>query len=106
MKLLGHIIRSPQSDIMRQPTIDYNNRPVLAEVRREGRPRNNWANEAMKEAYDKIAESQELTRRNKRENHINNDHIADVVRIARQRGTWKEIVVYTDRDKQKDFTNS
>ena len=105
MKLLGHIIRSPQNDIMRQPTSESNNRPVIAETRREGRPRHIWANEAMKEAYDKIAEKQELPTRNRRENHIRNQQLTEVVNIARQRSEWKNIVVYTERDKKKDFTD-
>ena len=105
MKLLAHIIRSPQNDIMRQPTLEYSNRPVLAQVRREGRPRHRWANEAMKEAYDKIAEKHRLPERNKRENHIKDRQITEVVNIAMQRREWKNIVVYTDRDKNKNFTD-
>ena len=59
----------------------------------------------MKEAYDKIAEKQELPTRNRRENHIRNEQIAEVVNIARQRSEWKNIVVYKKRDKKKDFTD-
>ena len=54
--MLGRIIRCPAEDPLKQATLNTNNEPIVPLIRRVGRPRKNWANGNMIDAYNKHAE--------------------------------------------------
>ena len=64
-KLLGHIIRLPENDPIKQVTFTKGTTmPRKSEVYRRGKPRGQWAYETMKEAYNCILNKCEMNKIN------------------------------------------
>ena len=56
ISLLGHLIRLPDADPMKQVTL-RNNKPILPPTRRVGRPKHNWARHTFEMAW-RVAKSE------------------------------------------------
>ena len=64
MDLLGHVIRAPNDDSLRQVTFKKGTlTPQLEEKRRTGRPKNNWILENLQLAWFKCKENSNLRER-------------------------------------------
>ena len=57
-KLLGHVIRVEELDLMRQPTINKDLRTPGVFTRRPGRPRLDWLDENCKWTYKSVCDSE------------------------------------------------
>ena len=56
IKYLGHLIRESKDEPTRQAALNRNNTPNVGWKRRRGRPRNNWIELTMKEAWKRHRE--------------------------------------------------
>ena len=91
--MLGHIIRCPTDDPLRQAVIDHENKPMIPLIRRVGRPRKNWANEVMIAAYDRYAVKNGMQIHDPKVINITENEIENITSIANRRRKWRQDVV-------------
>ena len=93
LKMLGHNIRCPTDDPLRQAVIDHENKPMIPLIRRAGIPRKNWANEVMIAAYDRYAVKNGIQTHDPKVVNITNNERTKITSIANRRRKWRQDVV-------------
>ena len=95
MKVLGHVLRSPQEDPMRTVTVKRKCKFITPKKRRVGRPRLHWANTAFISANNKLAETDnEYQYHENKEKYIDKYATKRIFKLAQDKNKWRESVVY------------
>ena len=93
MKILGHIIRTEDDDVLKSSTLDRNNNPKTPTLKRQYGPRANWANDAYTEAYDTLSKYDDECEERIPATYIQRNYIEKVIENAKHRDYWKKTVV-------------
>ena len=102
IKILGHVLRAPPDDPMKQVTIKSQCDILIPRKRIVGRPRMHWTNDTMTQAYGKLIEDHNFPYIPRHNNYITKQEGKQLYKLAQNRTQWKDKVVYQkDEHKRK-----
>ena len=89
MKILGHVLRAPPDDPMKQVTVKSQCDILIPKKRRVGRPRMHWTNDTMTQAYDKLVEDHNFTYIPRHNNYITKQEGKQLYKLAQKSNTME-----------------